>query len=462
MKRYFLALIFLVFFQQSWGQDIFIDTVFFRFDSYQLQEENKVVLDSMSSILLKYPSYFVEIFGHTDSIGSTEYNLNLSEERARQVALYLVEQGVSLDRITYEGMGTTQPVASNETFEGRERNRRVDLSAIFTTEVFEPVVVVDSSELEVEQEEVMVEDPASLIDTVYCEYDFFDINPSHTTVIFTPQKTKLVIPPDAFDTEEEVLSVRMAELFSRRDMIVADQPTLSKDGPLEAAGMFSFEVRDGRRAARVRDGVKFDAVVPSSRRDRDMAVYSGRGRRRRSSRTGTLDPPPPMPTVKTWRETKNPIKYNGIMDGYVIQVETPGNYAISRPLYYALNAERDDRGVDFKIKFKGRRYEKTTQAMIVGEVVKTYIPLIREDKRRYISNSVKYLRDDTELILIGIQYDNRGRAYLAKLSFKPDYYLKKFYKKKKNRKKRPTIKMKVKFRRIDPERLEEILTDLNV
>lgn len=461
MKRYFLLFVLIITLQQSWGQEIFIDTVFFRFDSYELQEKDKTLLDSMTATMLKYPTYYVEIFGHTDSIGSTAYNLELSEKRAREVALYLREKGVSLDRISYEGMGTTQSVGSNLTFDGRVKNRRTDISAIFTSEVFEPVVEVDSSTLEPE-EEVVVIDPATLIDTINCDYEFFDINPKRTTVIFTPQKTKLVVPPDAFETDQEVISVRMAEMFSRRDMIVANQPTLAKDGPLETSGMFSFEFRDGRRAAKIKDGITFDAVVPATRRDRDMAVYSGRARRSRRRSTGGLKKPP-MPKVASWTETKNPVKYNGLMKGYVIQLARPGSYSISRPLYYALNAERDDQGVDFEIKFKGKLNNKNLQAMILGEVVKTYIPLnSTKDKRVYAAQRVKFLREDTELVLIGIQYDKKGNPMLAKLSFKPDYYLKKFYKKKSNRKKRPTIKMKIKFRRMELERLEEILTELNV
>ncbi|MCI4667853.1 MAG: OmpA family protein [Bacteroidia bacterium] len=462
MKRYLVLFVLIIGLQQCWSQKIFIDTVFFRFDSHELQEADKILLDSLGSTMLKYPTYFIEVFGHTDSIGSTAYNLELSEKRAREVALYLREKGVALDRISYEGMGTTQPVGSNLSFDGRVKNRRSDISAIYTTEVFEPVVEVDSSELEPE-EEVVVIDPATLIDTVNAEYDFFDINPKHTTVIFTPQKTKLVIPPDAFETDQEIISVRMAEMFTRRDMIVANQPTLSKDGPLEAAGMFSFEVRDGRRAAKIKEGVKFDAVVPASRRDRDMAVYSGKARRsrRRSRGSGGLQKPS-MPNVSTWTETKNPVKYNGLMNGYVIQVERPGSYSISRPLYYALNSERDDQGVDFNVKFKGKVYDKTFQGMIVGEVVKTYIPLKSKGKKEFEAAKVKFLREETELVLIGIQYDNKGNPMLAKLSFKPDYYLKKFYKKKSNRKKRPTIKIKTKFRKVELERLEEILTQLNV
>ncbi|MEO0900103.1 MAG: OmpA family protein [Bacteroidota bacterium] len=462
MKRFLFALVFLASLLTGWAQEIHIDTIYFRFDSYDLADEDKVRLDSMASKMLQYPSYYVEIFGHTDSIGTTSYNLDLSESRARAIALYLREKGAALDRITYEGMGTTQSIGSNLTYAGRRKNRRADIAAIFSSEVYQPVVKVDSSLLQPKEPEVVVIDPATLTDTIRCEYDFFDINPKRRTYVITPQNTRLIIPPDAFKTENDIIQVRMGEIYQRRDMIAAGMPTLAKDGPLETSGMFSFEARDGRRVAKIKDEVTFEAVVPSTRRDRDMVVYSGPGSRRPKKPKGSSLALPAMPAVKVWRPTKSPVRYNGLKKGYVIEVEKPGNYSISRPLYYALNAERDDQGVDFEVKFKGKRYPKTTTAMLVGEVVKTYIPLRKADTRNYNAKKVKFLREDTELVLIAFQYDAKGNPSLAKQSFKPDYYLKKFYKKKSNRKKRPVIKIKTKFRKIDPDRLEEILTDLNV
>ena len=68
----------------------------------------------------------IEIGGHTDFQGSFDYNIRLSNRRARSVVNYLIKNGVGEERLTYIGYGTTRPVATNETEEGRQQNRRVE------------------------------------------------------------------------------------------------------------------------------------------------------------------------------------------------------------------------------------------------------------------------------------------------------------------------------------------------
>jgi len=102
----------------------------FDVDKYELRPQSKENLRRLAAILNKYPDTNIIIEGHTDSTGSREYNLLLSERRARAVAAYLAELGVSSSRFTIMGYGPDQPVASNDTAEGRQQNRRVDLGII--------------------------------------------------------------------------------------------------------------------------------------------------------------------------------------------------------------------------------------------------------------------------------------------------------------------------------------------
>jgi OOP family OmpA-OmpF porin len=69
----------------------------------------------------------VEVAGHTDSVGSEEYNMGLSDRRANSVKDYLISQGITATRLTARGYGESQPVASNDTDAGRAQNRRVEL-----------------------------------------------------------------------------------------------------------------------------------------------------------------------------------------------------------------------------------------------------------------------------------------------------------------------------------------------
>ncbi len=76
---------------------------------------------------MAYQGLHLAVEGHTDSIGTDEYNRQLSEQRAEAVRDYLVQQGIKSDAITASGFGKSEPVASNDTPEGRQQNRRVEL-----------------------------------------------------------------------------------------------------------------------------------------------------------------------------------------------------------------------------------------------------------------------------------------------------------------------------------------------
>jgi OOP family OmpA-OmpF porin len=98
----------------------------FEFDSAKITSDSKATLDDALQILNRHPNLMVEIAGHTDSIGSAEYNQGLSERRARAVMDHFVANGISASRLTYRGYGETMPIADNGTPEGRAQNRRVE------------------------------------------------------------------------------------------------------------------------------------------------------------------------------------------------------------------------------------------------------------------------------------------------------------------------------------------------
>ncbi len=79
------------------------------------------------TLLLQNPDLKVKIQGHTDNLGEAEYNLTLSEKRANTVFQYLQLFGITTERLQAKGYGETQPVSSNDTEEGRAKNRRVEL-----------------------------------------------------------------------------------------------------------------------------------------------------------------------------------------------------------------------------------------------------------------------------------------------------------------------------------------------
>lgn len=109
--------------------------ILFDFDSAELRPEARDNLRELARSLQQYPNTDAMIVGHTDSRGSDEYNLGLSQRRAESAAQYLVSQGISRSRLTTLGKGEREPVASNDTDYGRQQNRRVEV-AIFASEAY--------------------------------------------------------------------------------------------------------------------------------------------------------------------------------------------------------------------------------------------------------------------------------------------------------------------------------------
>jgi outer membrane protein OmpA-like peptidoglycan-associated protein len=101
--------------------------VLFEFGKYTLKPMAREKLAKVGGILLAYPGLSIEVDGYTDIVGSDEFNQTLSEERASSVRDYLTSQGVPTGSITAKGFGKTNPVAANDTPQGRQRNRRVEL-----------------------------------------------------------------------------------------------------------------------------------------------------------------------------------------------------------------------------------------------------------------------------------------------------------------------------------------------
>ena len=100
----------------------------FATDSAVFQTGFNNILDSVAIVLKKYDKTLINVTGHTDSTGSDDYNLKLSQQRAVAVGNYLNLRGVNASRLVVRGMGESMPIASNDTEAGRAQNRRVELS----------------------------------------------------------------------------------------------------------------------------------------------------------------------------------------------------------------------------------------------------------------------------------------------------------------------------------------------
>ena len=110
------------------------DGVTFDVGSATLRPSFRATLDKVATSMMQYPDSLIDVYGHTDSTGSDVFNQRLSEQRAATVMNYLISRGVPASRLRSQGFGESMPVASNDTTDGRARNRRVEIKIVPITQ----------------------------------------------------------------------------------------------------------------------------------------------------------------------------------------------------------------------------------------------------------------------------------------------------------------------------------------
>lgn len=114
------------------GASIELRNVYFDFGKADLRTESRIELDRIVRFLMDNPDISIEVQGHTDNVGSDAVNRRLSDARARAIRAYLIARGIEGERVRARGFGSSQPIASNDTDEGRQRNRRVEIKILET------------------------------------------------------------------------------------------------------------------------------------------------------------------------------------------------------------------------------------------------------------------------------------------------------------------------------------------
>lgn len=112
------------------GKSIILKNIFYDSGVAALRNESQIELDKVYKMLEKNPAVIIEIAGHTDAVGSDVDNQKLSENRSNNVIDYLIERGISVERLVAKGYGESQPISTNDTHEGRQLNRRTELKVL--------------------------------------------------------------------------------------------------------------------------------------------------------------------------------------------------------------------------------------------------------------------------------------------------------------------------------------------
>ena len=111
------------------GEEIILNNVQFANNSFELNQSSKNELDKLANYIFKY-NINIQIEGHTDSVGNSDMNLILSENRAKAVNKYLIGRGVSKEKLTYIGYGSSKPISDNSSENGRALNRRTSFKIL--------------------------------------------------------------------------------------------------------------------------------------------------------------------------------------------------------------------------------------------------------------------------------------------------------------------------------------------
>ena len=112
------------------GETVVLKNIFFDTDKYDLRTESLAELEKLVALLKSNAGIKIEISGHTDNEGSAAYNQALSQNRAKSVYDFLVQNGIPAARLAYAGYGLTKPVDTNETEQGRANNRRTEFKVV--------------------------------------------------------------------------------------------------------------------------------------------------------------------------------------------------------------------------------------------------------------------------------------------------------------------------------------------
>ena len=121
------------------GGIVILKNIFFETDSHMLKYESRFELNKLVKFLKDNPGIMIEISGHTDNTGSTEYNLTLSKKRAKSVYDYLIDNSIRAGRLIYTGYGEKYPIDSNDTEKGKALNRRTEFNALPFSVSFESI-----------------------------------------------------------------------------------------------------------------------------------------------------------------------------------------------------------------------------------------------------------------------------------------------------------------------------------
>lgn len=257
---YYLSLFFLVSLtSQLKGQSNLESTLYFNLDEHALTNTSKQDISNFVSELNEFTESHVEIIGHTDQQGSTDYNMALSKLRAESVRDYLVDIGYASNNIELRYLGESDPLLSDNDLESYSKNRRVTMVA----------EVYNYSNVNEFITQVGAHDP-----------DRFDVNTDEEIEINLSQGTKVEIAPNSFcnldgsPIDDENVEIKFKEAFDFSQMLTDKLSTRTSDQLLETGGMIYIEASQNGIPVTLRDGKEIRITLPKQNSKDGMELFT--------------------------------------------------------------------------------------------------------------------------------------------------------------------------------------------
>lgn len=234
----------------------------FHFESAksQLPTEAKNAIQKIALQAQTWVDHTIIIKGHTDNVGTIEYNKSLSQARAEEVKMLFAKAGVPSTRIQIEALGETQPLVSNNYKTGRQQNRRVEI--LLTNKP------ADYYQVQQQKQVAFVEKVRNIAPSFVLE------SPEIEQYLTTPEGTKIHVPSDAFDVPPGTpVEVTVQEAYKKSDMILQMLNTTSNGMQLISGGMVKVEAFANGKPVALKAGKALEINVPNLNPDPQMQLF---------------------------------------------------------------------------------------------------------------------------------------------------------------------------------------------
>lgn len=299
-------------------------TLYFDFDKYEIRKEYSPILSSLVSELKKDTTLTVEISGHTDSLGKSAYNDKLSMKRTETVIKFFHKESVHGGGIKAYHYGSTHPVASNQTAEGRKKNRRVEIK-IFKKEVVKAVPAVAETKPE------RIE-----IDVHYNKENFAYIDNHNRSIVHTVGQAELIMQPETFVLPErsalyknDKVRLDFIEISEKGSMVLNAVASGKKGGVLDFSYVFCLDSITNNGHAHIAKGTTIEFLIPSKYHVEGAAMYYS-----------------PDHDRQNWTVLQKP-KFNSFHNCYEVLVKDEGCVALA-------NKVEADSPVTLQVKYSGK------------------------------------------------------------------------------------------------------------